>query len=161
MSNSLRDKNPKRFPRRYIHAARRTFGTNRVQVPFRDQTIDFLDWATAYVDQLDPLSAFPCNPDQGPEPADYPRMDHPGIGHSMDCAAQWVYAGANSTYVFRSPWRWPRCVYPIVMRAPTGTDTLLTRQKRSPLPPPIQPQPKRHQRASRQHQYRGIRRELP
>jgi hypothetical protein len=47
----------------------------RVQVSFRDQSIDFLDWAAAYVDQLDPLSASPRNPDQGPEPTDYPRMN--------------------------------------------------------------------------------------
>jgi len=64
-----------RFLRRYIHAARRTLGVSRVQVPFRDQSIDFLDWATGYVDQLDPLSASPYNPDQGPEPTDYPRMN--------------------------------------------------------------------------------------
>jgi hypothetical protein len=44
-------------------------------VPFRDQSIDFLDWAAAYVDQLDPLSASPYNPDQGPEPTDYPRVN--------------------------------------------------------------------------------------
>jgi hypothetical protein len=64
-----------RFLRRYIHAARRTLGTKRVQVSFRDQSIDFLDWATAYVDQLDPLSVSPHNPDQGPEATDYPRMN--------------------------------------------------------------------------------------
>jgi hypothetical protein len=31
-----------------------------------------LDWAAAYADQLDPLSASPRNPDQGPAPTDYP-----------------------------------------------------------------------------------------
>jgi len=64
-----------RLLRRYIHAARRSLGTRRVQVRFRDQSIDFLDWAAAYVDQLDPLSPCPRNPDQGPEPTDYPRMN--------------------------------------------------------------------------------------
>jgi hypothetical protein len=48
-----------RILRRYIQAARRALGAGRVQVPFRDQSIDFLDWATAYVDQIDPLSASP------------------------------------------------------------------------------------------------------
>jgi hypothetical protein len=47
----------------------------RVRVPFRNQSIDFLDWAAAYVDQFGPLSASPPNPDQGPEPTDYPRMN--------------------------------------------------------------------------------------
>jgi hypothetical protein len=49
---------------------------------------------------------------------------------------------------------------PTLTRAPTGIDTSLTRRKRiSPLPP-IQPQPKRHHRASRQNQYCRIRCEL-
>jgi hypothetical protein len=61
-----------RLLRRYVRAARRTLGEQHLQVPFRDQSIDFLDWATAYVDQLDPLSASPRNPDQGPTRPDYP-----------------------------------------------------------------------------------------
>ena len=44
-------------------------------MPFRDQSIDFLDWAADYVDQLDPLSSSQPDPDQGPEPTDYPRMN--------------------------------------------------------------------------------------
>jgi hypothetical protein len=64
-----------RILRRYVQAARRTLAGRRVEAKFRDQTVDFLDWAIAYVDQLDPLSAAPHNPDQAPETSDYPRPD--------------------------------------------------------------------------------------
>jgi hypothetical protein len=39
--------------------------------------------AVAYVDQLDPLSAQPHNPDQGPEPTDYPHYDESGLKKLM------------------------------------------------------------------------------
>jgi hypothetical protein len=64
-----------RILRRYVQAARRTLAERRVEAKFRDQTVDFLDWAISYVDQLDPLSAAPHNPDQAPEISDYPRPD--------------------------------------------------------------------------------------
>jgi hypothetical protein len=54
--------------------ARRAVGPDRIEAKFRDQPIDFLDWASAYVDQLDPLSATPRDPDQLPEP-NYYRSD--------------------------------------------------------------------------------------
>jgi hypothetical protein len=60
-----------RFLRRYVHAARRALGGNRIEAKFRDQSVDFLDWAAAYVDQLDPLSETARNPDQLPEPTHY------------------------------------------------------------------------------------------
>jgi hypothetical protein len=64
-----------RFLRRYVHAARRSLGRNRIEAKFREHSVDFLDWATAYVDQLDPLSETPRNPDQLPEPDRYYRSD--------------------------------------------------------------------------------------
>jgi hypothetical protein len=30
------------------------------------------------------------------------KDDHPGLARSTDCAAQWIYAGANNTYASRS-----------------------------------------------------------
>lgn len=44
-----------RYLRRYIREARRRLGRVALRARFRDQTVDFLDWAEAYVDQLDPL----------------------------------------------------------------------------------------------------------
>jgi hypothetical protein len=52
-----------RFLRRYIQAAPRALVTKSVQTTFRGETIHFLDWATAYVRQLDPLSPQPTNAD--------------------------------------------------------------------------------------------------
>ena len=68
-----------RFLRRYIHAAYRTLQGESVHAKFRGERINFLDWATAYVNQLDPLSLAPTNPDQGPEPTDYPGPDESGL----------------------------------------------------------------------------------
>lgn len=43
------------YLRRYIRAARRRLGSQVLHARFRDQTVNFLEWAEAYVDQLDPL----------------------------------------------------------------------------------------------------------
>jgi hypothetical protein len=64
-----------RFLRRYVHAARRALGRNQIEPKFRDQSVDFLEWAAAYIDQLDPLSATARNPDQLPEPTHYHSDD--------------------------------------------------------------------------------------
>ena len=69
--------------RRYVHAARRALGGNRVEAKFRDQSVDFLDWADAYVDQLDPLSGTSRNPDQFPEPGRYCRSDEDAIKKTL------------------------------------------------------------------------------
>lgn len=60
-----------RFLRRYIQAARRATSSRPVRLPFVDSTVDFLEWATNYVDQLEPLSNVRKNPDQWPEPRSY------------------------------------------------------------------------------------------
>jgi len=44
-----------RYIRRYIQAARRQVGTRKLPARFRDETVNFLDWADGYVNQLDPL----------------------------------------------------------------------------------------------------------
>jgi hypothetical protein len=44
-----------RFLRRYIGAAKRALGSTPLPASFQNQSIDFLTWATTYVDQLDPL----------------------------------------------------------------------------------------------------------
>jgi hypothetical protein len=41
-------------------------------VPFRDDRIDFLEWAEGYITQLDPLSATPANPDHQGAKTKYP-----------------------------------------------------------------------------------------
>jgi hypothetical protein len=64
-----------RFLRRYIQAARRATRSRPVRLPFIDGTVDFLEWATNYVNQLDSLSNVPKNPDQWPEPSSYVYAD--------------------------------------------------------------------------------------
>lgn len=46
-----------RYLRRYIREARRALESQTLQARFRDKKVDFLEWADAYVDQLDPLRA--------------------------------------------------------------------------------------------------------
>ena len=46
-----------RHLRRYIRAARKALGSTAIRARFRDQHVDYLDWAEAYVDQLDPLTS--------------------------------------------------------------------------------------------------------
>jgi hypothetical protein len=72
-----------RFLRRYVHAARRAVGGNRIEAKFRDQSIDFLDWAAAYVDQFDPLSETARSPDQLPEPTHYYRSDKEALKKTL------------------------------------------------------------------------------
>jgi hypothetical protein len=72
-----------RFLRRYVHAARHALGGNRIEAKFRDQSVDFLDWAAAYVDQLDPLSGTARNPDQLPEPTHYYRSDEDALKKTL------------------------------------------------------------------------------
>jgi hypothetical protein len=44
-----------RYLRRYIQAARRHLDGQSLRAKFREEVIDFLDWAERYVNQLDPL----------------------------------------------------------------------------------------------------------
>jgi hypothetical protein len=52
-----------RLLRAYIRAARRAVGSGRLEATLLNEKIDFLNWATAYVDQLDPLCSTGRNPD--------------------------------------------------------------------------------------------------
>ena len=72
-----------RFLRRYVHAARRAVQGNRIEAKFRDQSVDFLDWAASYVYQLDPLSETTRNPDQLPEPDRYYRSDEDALKKAL------------------------------------------------------------------------------
>jgi hypothetical protein len=56
--------------RRYVHAVDRAVRANRIEVKLHGQSIDFLDWAAAHVDQLDPPSETARNPDALPETDD-------------------------------------------------------------------------------------------
>jgi hypothetical protein len=46
-----------RYLRHYLRAARKVLGSQRIPARFLEGTVDFLDWAERYVDQLDPLEA--------------------------------------------------------------------------------------------------------
>ena len=46
-----------RYLRRYIQAARTRLGGQALPAVFRTETVDFLNWAESYVNQLDPLHA--------------------------------------------------------------------------------------------------------
>jgi hypothetical protein len=72
-----------RFLRRYVFAARRALGGNRIEAKFRDQSVDFLDWAANYVEQIDPLSETDRNPDQLPEPTHYNRLDEEALKKTL------------------------------------------------------------------------------
>lgn len=52
-----------RLLRSYLRAVRRTAGTQEITTTIDDKEIDFLAWATHYVDQLDPLSSVPHDSD--------------------------------------------------------------------------------------------------
>jgi hypothetical protein len=56
-----------RLLRSYIRAAKRATGPRPVQAKLQQQSLDFLEWASRYADQLDPLSPVPRNPDQTPQ----------------------------------------------------------------------------------------------
>jgi len=51
-----------RILRSYTRAARRTVGDQRLEAKLLDRKVDFLDWADAYIDQLDPLRVAARNP---------------------------------------------------------------------------------------------------
>jgi hypothetical protein len=53
-----------RFLRRYLRAARQALGDQKITADFMGEQIDFLSWAEAYVEQLDPLTVTDRNPDQ-------------------------------------------------------------------------------------------------
>jgi hypothetical protein len=63
-----------RFLRRYVTAARKAVGTSKVTAELQGQSVDFLDWAQAYVEQLDPLGSNPTHPDQGATERSYHYM---------------------------------------------------------------------------------------
>jgi hypothetical protein len=46
-----------RYLRRYLKAARMRLGGQGLRAVFRTETVDYLDWAESYVNQLDPLHA--------------------------------------------------------------------------------------------------------
>jgi hypothetical protein len=49
--------------RRYLRALRRTLGSERLEGDLQGKSVDFLDWAQRYIDQIDPLSSVPHHPD--------------------------------------------------------------------------------------------------
>jgi hypothetical protein len=50
-----------RFLRSYLRALRRAVGNATLETERQGHTIDFIQWAQHYVDQLDPLRATPCH----------------------------------------------------------------------------------------------------
>jgi hypothetical protein len=52
-----------RFLRSYPRALRRAVGDVTLQAKRQDETVDFLEWAKYYIDQLDPLCPAPHDPD--------------------------------------------------------------------------------------------------
>ena len=52
-----------RLLRSYLHALRRATGRQKVEAKLQNARVDFIAWAQHYVDQLDPLSSTPHDPD--------------------------------------------------------------------------------------------------
>ncbi len=48
-----------------------------MQAKLQQQSLDFLEWASSYADQLDPLSPVPRNPDQTPQRSLYGEEEAP------------------------------------------------------------------------------------
>jgi hypothetical protein len=73
-----------RMLRRYLRAARRALAPGQVlNVAIAGTTEDFLDWAERYVDQMDPLTPAPRNPDQQPNDSNYYRADEEAFKASI------------------------------------------------------------------------------
>jgi hypothetical protein len=53
--------------RQYVRAAQRTLIDKKLCWKLQGASIDFLDWASTYVDEIDPLSPTPRHPDRIPE----------------------------------------------------------------------------------------------
>ena len=58
-----------------MRAARHSLGARVIERRFLDKQIDFLQWAENYIEQIDPLTATPRNPDQWPEHKGYVCAD--------------------------------------------------------------------------------------
>ena len=70
--------------RRYLRAARRALAPSQtIEVTIGGTTVDFLDWAERYVDQMDPLARAPRNPDQQPNDSNYYRADEEAFKASI------------------------------------------------------------------------------
>lgn len=65
-----------RLLRGYLRATRRAVGTDRVEATLAGKPVDFIAWAQHYVDQLDPLSMTPHDPDL--------EEDRPGYYHGSE-----------------------------------------------------------------------------
>jgi hypothetical protein len=57
--------------RSYVRALQRALGDERLTAKRQNETIDFLDWAKHYIDQLDPLCATPHDADMKSERPSY------------------------------------------------------------------------------------------
>jgi hypothetical protein len=64
---------------RYLRALRRAAGDGRVRGTLGEKKVDFLRWAEQYVDQLNPLSTTPRNPDQQREHSVYWKADEEAL----------------------------------------------------------------------------------
>jgi hypothetical protein len=59
------------YLRRYVRAAKRALGERQVGMYLGDKQVDFMEWAEAYIEQLDPLSETPKNSELIPPRNDY------------------------------------------------------------------------------------------
>jgi hypothetical protein len=73
-----------RLFRRYLRAARRALASGETLTVSIDGTsVDFLDWAERYVDQMDPLTQAPRNPDLQPNDSHYYRAEEEAFNASI------------------------------------------------------------------------------
>jgi hypothetical protein len=64
-----------RLLRRYVQTARRQLGSRTIDAKLQQEKVDFFSWASAYIEQLDPLSPAPRHPDQTPRQYPYGPED--------------------------------------------------------------------------------------
>jgi hypothetical protein len=93
-----------RFLRSYLRALRRAVGDVTLQAKRQDETVDFLEWAKYYIDQLDPLCPAPHDPDM--------MADRPGYYSPPETKVNELQTGDNI-----------RSITSIAPTMPTSTST--------------------------------------
>ena len=81
-----------RYLRRYLHAAQRALGSQRLPAAFQEARGDFLTWAQQYLDQLDPLTPEARTGEFAADAPVYYRSDLDRLKDSFArlCGADWA-----------------------------------------------------------------------
>jgi hypothetical protein len=86
-----------RVLRSYVRAVRKSVGDTRLEARLQNEHVDFVAWAEHYIDQLDPLTTTPHDPDLEEERPMY-RSTSEGVQESVSrlLGREWQTAWKNS-----------------------------------------------------------------